>query len=109
MVYKKASIKGACCLSNNNVHQRCQWRKPVSFCKKICDGDVNCKGYVDGYRIGVSCQIATTSDCTNNGAKYNIGNVGNLDKDGLCGSTGNNYDGCFIKSSGKLSIRGPNN
>ena len=99
-VYVKQSFKSGCCSGPNQIHERCNCKADIDFCKEACDRDPNCKGYV---RHGKSyCQIATTSTCptTNDCAKYGIGNVaisrvlnGSL-------SCGSGYHECHIKQSG---------
>ena len=100
VTYVKASIKSACITVNRKYHQRCQCVAELSWCKTQCDQDINCKGYVG--RTGSwsdKCQIATSSACPRSKrcGKLDRGNLGALDKEG---SFGDDYDGCFIKSSG---------
>ena len=98
--YKKQSFKSACCSGPNQIHEQCNCKAPLEFCKRNCDHDPNCKGYV---LHGKSyCQIATTSSCptTNGCAKFQIGNnLVNGDIDGSL-SCGSGYQGCYIKKSG---------
>ena len=107
MAYKKQSIKSACCNTNGDYHQSCRCNADVSFCKTFCDGDTNCKGYVDmvGSTSSQYCEIATTSECPTVSftspvecTQYNGGIVGDLDEDESCGRS-TSYEGCFIKSS----------
>ena len=97
--YVKQSFKSGCCSGPNQIHEQCNCKANIQFCKDACDHDTNCKGYV---AHGKSyCQIATTSSCptTNGCAKFQIGNVANSVLDGSI-SCGSGYHGCYIKQSG---------
>ena len=94
VAYKQQSVESACCLENENVHQRCQCSKLPNVCKSYCDGDTSCKGYVE--LLGLTgCEIATTSTCPNGCNQYNVGNIGDLDENVTCENP-DNYGGCFI-------------
>ena len=98
--YLKQTFESACCSGPDQIHEQCNCKANIDFCKAACDGDPNCKGYV---KQGASyCQIATTSICptANECKKFQIGNVANnrdLDRNMSCGS---GYHGCYIKQSG---------
>ena len=98
--YVKQSFKSGCCSGPNQIHEQCNCKAHIDFCKDACDHDPNCKGYVGHGKS--YCQIATTSTCptTNGCAKFQIGNVAiNQDLDGSI-SCGSGYHGCYIKQSG---------
>ena len=92
--YNHSNDGKACCVANNNYHERCRYPLPVSDCHKFCDQDTNCKGYVLGSGF---CEMATISPCNHAslGTKYDVGSVGNL-----VGSCGSGYGGCYVKQSG---------
>ena len=94
-IYVKQSLKSGCCSGPNQVHEQCNCKANVEFCKDACDHDTNCKGYVVHGKS--YCQIATTSKCptTNGCAKFQIGNVVNSALDGSI-SCGSGYQGCNI-------------
>ena len=92
------NLLSACCIAAGQLHEQCNCKANVDFCKKACDYDNQCKGYV---AFGNSyCQLATTSTCpaTNECKKYAIGKTGNLDANAACGSL---FKGCFIKQWGQ--------
>ena len=97
--YVKQSLKSGCCSGPNQVHEQCNCKANIQFCKDACDHDSNCKGYVVHGKS--YCQIASTSSCptTNGCAKFQIGNVVNSVLDGSI-SCGFGYQGCYIKQSG---------
>ena len=91
-------------MAGNKVHQRCihYGDADVSVCKLACDGDKNCKGYVEGYgAFAGKCQIATTSSCSEDFYEKNVGSVGNLDPNSDC--LPSLYLGCFIKQSSGIT------
>ena len=99
-LYVKQSFKSGCCSGPNQIHEQCNCKAPIDFCKEACDRDPKCKGYVGHGKS--YCQIATTSTCptTHGCAKFQIGNVAInrvLDESHSCGS---GYHGCYIKQSG---------
>ena len=73
----------------------------VSVCKSHCDGDDNCKGYVEILSFG-HCETATTSSCSSGCTKYEEGSIGDLvfDNDFLSVS----HEGCYIKFIGSIFI-----
>ena len=93
--YTKANNNQGCCIAENKFHQRCICTLSLDNCKKLCDEDNNCKGYVKT-TYSESCQIATTSSCPSGCSTYQRGNVGSLTLAGTCGSW-KRYYGCFIK------------
>ena len=97
--YDHSNDGKACCVANNNYHERCRYPLPVSDCHKFCDQDTNCKGYVLGSGF---CEIATISPCNHAslGNKYDEGSVGNL-----VGSCGSGYGGCYVKQSGSKKLK----
>ena len=102
--YRKVYNNHACCISNNQIHQRCHCDGSLSRCKTACDADVNCKGYVDNIWRGPDmCEYATTSDCPNDCVLSFRGNVGELVDGGTCGA---NYGGCFIKQTPLVERKG---
>ena len=91
--YEIASVKSGCCVSSGSFAERCHCSKTEDLeCKKYCDLDKNCKGYVD--KGDGNCQIATTSNCPQSCEKHDAGNIGPIDPYATCGS---GYLGCFIK------------
>jgi len=93
--YRKADNTHGCCtgILSHQWHQRCHCPGHLSRCKRACDNDNNCKGYVKhsyGY-----CETATTSNCPWDCKLINKGNVGELVDDATCGI---NFGGCFIKA-----------
>ena len=100
--YVKSSLSSACCTSTGQIHRSCICTAKVSFCKRICDEDRNCKGYVEiathkgANDTWIRCQIATSSQCPSENGCFAFGSsLGDLDKDKSCGQF---YHGCFIKS-----------
>ena len=91
-------MKSACCTGPDSFHERCYCSATISFCKKSCDQDNNCKGYVKE-RSNI-CQFATSSPCPKRTCdKHSPGNHNELTADHTCGSAG--VEGCFIKQKGK--------
>ena len=99
-VYVKHAFKSGCCSAPDQVHEQCNCKAPIDFCKKECDDDPKCKGYVG--HVNSYCQIATTSTCptTNGCAKFQIGNAVNASSLNESHSCGSGYHGCHIKQSG---------
>ena len=87
-------MRSACCTGPDSFHERCYCSATILFCKKFCDSDINCKGYVrEGPNI---CQIATNSSCPKPTCeKHSPGNYNELTAEYKCGSSG--VEGCFIK------------
>ena len=103
----KQCINSGCCtaVSDPNdpirsvlgLHEHCNCKANVDFCKNVCDHDYNCKGYVA--TDTAHCHIATTSYCpeTNACTKGQEGKSGNLNGSASCGD---GFQGCFIKQPG---------
>ena len=62
-------------------------------CKRICDEDINCKGY-DVHKEGKMCTYYTTSDCDNK-ILSEVDNFSPISLD-------NGFTGCFVKKRGIL-------
>ena len=84
------------------MHRGCICRNiDVKKCDKICDEDLNCKGYSTILRK--DCNMITTSNCTSESLNCEdiqtngFPAIGNPLKNGTCGNN-HIYDGCFIKS-----------
>ena len=84
----------------------------ASECKKLCNADDGCKGYlIRNYTHHVThdyvkCELATTSECTNVTCTgpWNKGNIGILDPSIKCASNGGSGrwgSGCFVKIKSK--------
>ena len=103
--YRKPTIKGNCAIKiggGKDFHERCQcFCDHISVCKSHCSKDLRCKGYV---KVAQTCDLATTSNCTEGCFKYDFGNVGELlvDDDYYTAMNGK-YEGCYIKEIGQIS------
>ena len=69
-----------------------------------CDYDDNCKGYFGKKSDPSYWELATTSACSNDVQKHDVGNDGPLVRDGDCGDS---LGRCFIKKgkTKKIYIR----
>ena len=104
------TINGA---TYDGYHERCTYQLPLSDCKRLCNQDPNCKGYVQTPQVFPGqleyCEVATTSPCDKDstGRKFHSGTNGKLLDSAACGrgSGPGGYDGCYIKqSAGKKLI-----
>ena len=82
--------------SSGYRHEYCRCIKgfeSVSNCEQRCDIDSECRGYSYRY-THASCYLYTTSNCTHDCLKGNVGKVGKIVE-----ITDNEESGCFIKDN----------
>ena len=107
--YKKQELKSGCAVKGGIFHQRCVCKAHVTFCKKQCDANPSCKGYVGPVFNEVTgtngCQFATiTAKCPGNCSLLDEG-VGvdtMLTREEQTPSDG--YPGCFMKKTRMLKF-----
>jgi len=92
--YAHVNNKGGCA-DTKGWHKRCHCSQPLSWCKKQCTKDKNCKGYVQSWSP-TNCQIATTAKCPKSSgcSQYDQG----TSKISTSRRVGSGYGGCFYKA-----------
>jgi hypothetical protein len=100
--YMQANVDTGCCVSNEVYHRRCICGdiSDVAHCQSLCSSDAGCKGYamLESLRGGISCQLATTSECPVSCSidRFTDANIGPIDPNAEC-YIGHWNGGCFIK------------